>query len=215
MFLVRAILLIMAITFALIFALRTPKADGGMFYMLLRWLLLLALCVEVFGLVSREFDVRNVWLYNSYAIVEFMILLIMVHGIFPKHGRALLVLGLTGAAGVTYSIATGGYTDYLIIEGLLTISLALSLVFLIVLLDIARRSSGSLHEQPLFWFFTGGLVYFGGIIPVLGSWKFLGQLDLELSQVTYWIVVLMAIIRYSLTAVACALFGAQWKGRSP
>ncbi|HQV76662.1 MAG TPA: hypothetical protein PLE78_14310 [Flavobacteriales bacterium] len=208
MFLLRASLLILAIGVALFFALRmrTPRS---VFFERLLWLLVVAFGVEVVGLLLREFHFHNVVLYNVYAIIEFVVLLSMVHTLHPDRGRSLLVLGAVGGTGVTYSIVTGGLTDYLIIEGLLTISLVNCVVFLLALLNIARNSSGPLHTVPLFWFFAGVLLYFGGIIPVLGTWKYLGQLDLELSQVTYWIVVLLAIVRYSLTAVACALEGEQ------
>lgn len=206
MFLLRASLLILSIGVALFFALRL-RSPRSVFFGRLLWLLVLALGVELVGLLTREFEIHNVVLYNVYAIIESVVLLSMVYALYPERGRSLVLLGAVGGSGVVYSIVSGGLTDYLIIEGLLTISLVNCVVFLLALLNVARNSSEPLHTVPLFWVFAGLLLYFGGIIPVLGTWKYLGQLDLELSQVTYWIVVLLAIVRYSLTAVACALEG--------
>lgn len=204
MFLLRASLLLLSIAVALFFAFRTPRSQR-LFFRLLRWQLVLAFAVELFGIISREYAVRNVWAYNIYAIIEFGLLLRMVYDLFPGRLPVLLGVGTFGGSGMAYSLLTGGLMDYLLIEGLLAISLGLSLLFLLVLWDLARTTPEPLHRLPYFWFFSGGLLYFGGIIPVLGTWKFMGQLSADLAQFTYWIVVLMAILRYSLTAVACAL----------
>ncbi|HPF91997.1 MAG TPA: hypothetical protein PLL57_15155 [Flavobacteriales bacterium] len=204
MFLIRALLLVLSIAAALFLALRAPRPRTT-FFRLLRVLLSLAFAVEVVGLFLREQQVPNVWLYNLYASLEFVILLWMVLDLYPGRRPILLYLGGFGVASIIYAAATLGILDFLLGEALLVISLVLSTVFLFVLLDLARSSKGPLLRDPYFWFFTGGLLYFGGIIPVLGTWKFLGELTMRLSQLTYWIVILLAIIRYTLTAVACAM----------
>jgi hypothetical protein len=202
MLLFRAILLIFAIsiTLASLWRLSSPR---GTFFGSLLVLTSLAWVVELVGAVTGQLGIRNVVLYNGYAAIEFITLLSMVHCIRPTWRMGLLVALLVGLVGMAYSVVMHGATAYLALEGLLTISIVSSIVFLLVLLDLARTSLTPLQNSSHFWLFVGALVYFGGVIPVLGSWKFIGQLNKALSQTLYWTVVLLAITRYLFTAFAC------------
>jgi hypothetical protein len=201
MFIFRAILLLSTISVALLAGWpRSPHRKP--FFQRLFLLVLLAWFVEAIGILTSELDVHNVVLYNVYAIVEFILLLDMVRLLRPRWWPGLCVAVILGLTSMVHTMIAHGPFGYLAMEGLLTLCLLGSLVFLLLLVDLARSSLVPLGKLPAFWVFTGTLVYFGGIIPVLGAWKFVGALDLERSQVLYWIVIGLAMVRYGLCAVA-------------
>jgi hypothetical protein len=204
MFLLRALLLLLAITVALISAWRL-RAPRGVFYDRMLWLLLLAWIVELIGMLTMYFGLRNVVVYNLYAIIEFGVFLHLIQLIRPTWRMALMMAFLIGFAAMTYSFISNGLTHFLALEGLLVIGAVNSLTLLRLLVDLSTTSTEPLGRLPLFWMFTGALLYYGGTIPILGSWQFMGQLDLQLSQFLYWIVVGLAIMRYSFMAMAFQL----------
>lgn len=198
----RALLLLLAISVAVYSAWRI-RAPRGAFFGRMFALLLLAWIVELTGILTAVCRVSNVAVYNVYATIEYAVLLGMVQGMRPSWSRVLnVVLGI-GVVSMACSAIMKGVGTYLAIEGLLVIGVLSSGVFLWVLVDLALANESPLGRVPAFWFFTGALLYFGGTIPILGAWRSMGSMDMHLSQLMYWIVVALAIIRYCLSAVAC------------
>lgn len=201
---IRSILVVLAITIAIASALRI-RAPRGPFFGRLLGLLALACGVELWGGVSSSMGIPNVIVYNLYAAVEFVLLMDLVRLLRPRWRTGLLAVTAAGLGALVYSAAMTGPTRHLAVEGLLVIGVLSSGVFLCLLVDLARTAAIPLWRVPAFWLFTGALLYFGGIIPVLGAWRSMGRLDKELANAMYGIVVTLAIARYLLAAAACWL----------
>ena len=204
MLLFRAVLLLLSITVAAVFAWRIRAPRGSFFtrHLALIWL---AWAVELVGLITSQLGIRNAIMYNLYALVEFLVLMSLVRLLRPGWATILLGIGAIGIGAVLLAMWRLGPTRQLALEGILVLGLLCSAVFLRLLLALAGDSQTKLGSTPAFWLFIGALAYFGGIIPIVGAWRFLGELDKELSKTLYWIVIILAIIRYACATVACAL----------
>lgn len=202
MTLVRASLLILSIVGAAYCAWRIPRPRGA-FYQWVWALTLVALCVEIFGVVSSELHIRNTYVYNAYAIVEFVVLLRLVRTLRPAWWRWLVMIATMGVIAMAAFVWMHGLD--LAIEGILILCVLVSAVFIWLLIDMARNERINLARSPVFWLFTGALFYFGGIIPILGAWSLLGRLDKDAFRTMYWIVTGLAVVRYLAMAWACIL----------
>lgn len=200
----RNIVLILVILTALVLAWRIEGRRGPFFSRVLL-LLGLALGVEVVGTVTSRMSLPNALLYNLYAALEFALLMDMVRVLRPRWQPGLVVVSLTGLVSLGCAALMIGPTHQLAVEGLLVIGVLSSGVFLCLLVDLSRTAETAMWRIPVIWFFTGALLYFGGIIPVLGSWHTMTVLDARLADTLYGIVVGLAVVRYGLAGVACAL----------
>ncbi len=208
---ITSILIVLSLTAAVVCALRI-QAPRGVFFGRLLALLALAWGVEVGGGVSSSMRIPNVIVYNLYAGVEFAVLMDLVRLLRPRWRPGLLAVTAAGLGGLVYSAIMTGPTRHLAVEGLLVIGVLSSGVFLCLLVDLARTAAMPLWQVPAFWLFTGALLYFGGTIPVLGSWRSMVLLDKDMARAMYTIVAVLAIVRYLLAAVACWLEYRNRKG---
>ena len=95
--------------------------------------------------------------------------------------------------------------DFLLIEGALLIALVLSFTLMATLWDLANTSERRLGNVPEFWLFMGLLLYFGGMMPVVGLVKFIFDEDPAVAKRLWMILPVLCTLRYALTAYACHL----------
>jgi hypothetical protein len=174
-------------------------------FQILGIIILLALVMELSGITAVHMLVNITWAYNLFGLVESLLLLAMTGALFPRWrtvlaGSALVVLA---AYGINYGMER--QLDFLLVEAVLVNALVLSLLFLAVLWELARTSMSPLHRVPEFWLFLGLLVYFSGVIPLMGMLRFLYRDAPEMSEPLYSIILGVGSIRYLLAALACRM----------
>jgi hypothetical protein len=201
MLLVRGTLLLCAIALAIVMTWRSP-APRGPFVQRLLWLSMLAWVVELAGMLMARAYIPTNGIYNLFVGLEFVVILSLVDTLFPAWRRALIALGALGLAILLVTIATKGLNAYMAIEGIIVIGLICSAVILRTLIGLAQQSDHGLYRVPAFWVLTGAFLYFSGTIPILSAWRFMGRVSTELSNLLYWIVVGLAMMRYLLMAWA-------------
>lgn len=183
---------------------RTRRAHGRFGH----WLGILigtALVVETTGVVLATIGVANTWMYNSFAVFEFLVFLRLVWLVLPAYHMALLTTAAVGLGGFVYSYSMHPGHVYLLTEGIILVASISSGWSLFVLWQLAQRSGTPLWQQPLFWFFMGTLVYFGGIVPFVGMMPYLHRNNVALTRTLYVIITAVAIVRYLFTIRACVL----------
>ena len=98
-----------------------------------------------------------------------------------------------------------GGVNTLLTEGAVVIALVLALLTVAFLVDLARQSEQVLQRVPVFWLFMGLLVYFGGLLPVVGLVRVLYVQFPELAARLWTILPVLTVVRYLLAAQACRL----------
>ncbi|HMQ77532.1 MAG TPA: hypothetical protein PKE21_15540 [Flavobacteriales bacterium] len=175
---------------------------GGAF---LRWsgvLVVVAFAVETAGVVIRTAGHPNTWLYNSFTVVEFLLMLRLVACLLPQRRSALAVTAALGLLAMGAAYLRSGSTVFLLGEGIILLAAITCGWSLATLWSVAQRVDRSIVGSPSFWFFLGTLAYFGGIVPFVGMMRLLYRNDPELTRVMYWIIIVLAIVRYLLAAFA-------------
>lgn len=178
------------------------RSLGGAF---LRWsgvLVLAALAVELWALMLRWRWGHNTWLYNVFTPIEFLLMLRLAACHLPRHRIALLVSAAVGLAGMALAFVRASSTDILLVEGVVLMAVIITGWSLAALWNIAQRVDRPLAASPSFWFFLGVLLYFCGIVPFVSMLYLLDHDDPQLTNALYWIVIVLAILRYLLAAFA-------------
>jgi hypothetical protein len=195
-------ILVMVVAYAML--LRVPRHRWRL-HGLLHASIGLALVVEVVGRVMASNSMNSIALYNLFLPVEFLLVLGMVAQVRPAWRWRLVAgaaIGLAGWAGcwiMTRSLS------FLLIEGALLISLVLSFTLMATLWSLANTSERPLARVPEFWLYMGMLVYFGGMMPVVGLVKFIFDQDPLVAARLWMILPVLCMVRYALTAYACRM----------
>ncbi|MBK6543601.1 MAG: hypothetical protein IPG10_20540 [Flavobacteriales bacterium] len=164
-----------------------------------------ALGVELLALALAAAGYHNTWLYNGFALLEFLLFLRLVGLMEPKWQRPLLFSAAAGSCGMLLCYLHYRSLDFLLTEGIILLALISVMWSLGVLWQLAQKCEVRLASAPGFWLFLGFLVYFGGIVPFVGMMRFLFQDDAELTRMLYQIITVVAILRYIFTGAACYL----------
>lgn len=200
----RSLLMILMIAVALVAVLRVPRGRWRLSGVL-ALSIALALMVEVTGLgLVRSGSTNNV-LYNTAATLEFLLLLRVVHLFRPRWRTSLLVAAMLGVLAMGICAMLYNASAFLLIEGILILAVILCITLMAALWSLANTSEERLHHVPEFWLFMGLLIYFGGMIPVIGMIRFVFQQDQQLAARLYVIMPYLCIARYAFTAWACLL----------
>ncbi|MBK8531072.1 MAG: hypothetical protein IPL64_04165 [Flavobacteriales bacterium] len=94
---------------------------------------------------------------------------------------------------------------FLMTEVILGYAIVLCVVSLAVLWSIANTSDRALQRVPEFWIFMGLLLFFCGMIPVIGLIRFIFYDDPHLAAQLYHIMFVLIILRYGIDIYACLL----------
>ncbi len=178
------------------------RSLGGAF---LRWsgvLVVGAFAVETAGVVIRTAGHTNTWLYNSFTVVEFLLMLRLVACLLPRKRTALVASAALGLAVMGFAYVRSGSTVFLIGEGIIGMASIVCAWSLTTLWNVAQRVDRPIVRSPSFWYFLGTLAYFGGIVPFVGLMRMLYHDDPERTRLMYWIIIVLAIVRYLLAAFA-------------
>ncbi len=196
------IILLLAIALALGVWLGIPRPRTPVFLwlgILMGWVL----AVELVGFISVRMAINNSVLYNVSATLEFLLLLKLLHVHRPAWRRPLVIASVVGVGAMGWCVVYGDPMEFMQVEAILTGSLLLVLFLLAALWDLARTSDEALHRVPTFWLFMGLLLYFGGLVPVIGFIRFVYNNDQGLATQLYLIMAVLCVLRYLITAYAC------------
>ena len=199
---------VLAIMTSMIFTLwqvaRIPSPRPRLF-ILLGWLTLFAFALEVVGAYTTREGVNNSVLYNSYAVVELLFVLIMMRECQPRWS---LIIGIGGGCGLGALIWAHSMYDgrsFMLIEGIVGSAMVITGLILAHLFRLARITERPLQRMPEFWLWLGFLVYFGGLPPVVGVIRYVFERDAILSNQLWSIPSFLCVLRYILTAYASNL----------
>lgn len=195
-------IMLLAITLALGVWLAIPRPRTSVFWwlgLLIGWVLV----VESAGFYSVHMNLGNSVLYNVSATVEFLLLLKLLHAHRPAWRRPLIAAAVLGVGAMGWCVVYGDPMEFIQVEAILTGSLLLVFFLLAALWDMARTSNEALQRVPTFWLFMGLLLYFGGLVPVIGLIRLVYSNNEELATQLYLIMSALCTLRYLITAYAC------------
>jgi hypothetical protein len=168
--------------------------------------LLLAFVAEAAGSATAEMGVRNLWVYDLYVPLEFVLLWAYVRAQLgvssnPWAWWAGLVVVVAAYA---VELATA-FPDAFASRAYILGSALLAGGLLLVLYRLAKGADRPLLRQPVFWSHFGMAIFFVGMIPVLGMWNMLTSVDRETSETLYTFNHVLFAARYGGVLVACAV----------
>lgn len=207
-YLLRELAMALAMVLTLVLWMRIPRPRSRLFR-LLGLLCLVELLVELIGFGAKITETHLTLQYNAYILFEFLVVLAMLKDQRP-HWRGVLGVALAiGLTGLGWSIWLQGGMDTVLMEGAVVMALVLALLVVALLVDLSRNSEQALHYLPAFWLFMGLLVYFGGMLPVVGLVRMLYAQFPELAIRLWTIPPVLTVVRYLLAAHACRLEARQ------
>jgi len=199
-----SILLLLSIGLALLSVWRVPGPRPPLFR-LLGVLTVLALLVELVGLVTAVQRINNSLVFNLYIFTEVLLVPAMVYTQRPQWKPWLLGATVGALIVLGWNAATLGLTTLVLTTAAVSNALIFVVLLLALLWHLANSSSVALHRSPPFWVFMGMLVYFGGLVPVVGSVPVIHAHDQRLAAVMWHILPVLASVRYLLAAYGCKL----------
>jgi len=196
--------MLLVISIALVSILRVP-AEHWALRIVLKYLVGMGLAVEVIGNFLAHLDENNSSLYNAFIPIEFVLVLAVLQRIRPEWNKAWALSLAVGMMGIGYCYYKGLGTGFVVTEAALVISVVLSIGIMAVLWSLANSSTRSLVKLPEFWLLVGFLLYFGGMVPLIASIRFLFEMDKVLAGKLWLIAPYLCIVRYAFTAYAAIL----------
>ncbi|HRD54098.1 MAG TPA: hypothetical protein PKY96_15775, partial [Flavobacteriales bacterium] len=143
----------------------------------------------------------NVPLYNTFVVVEFVLVLLMARAQQPRWSKAMAVVAVLGIAGFAFNALFVDPRKEMLFEGTVWISFLLACVISALLWRMANTIGQDLRTVPAFWLFTAMGVYFIALPPVIGLARSL-RADLHLASTIWTIMPVLCTIRYLLAAYA-------------
>ena len=131
--------------------------------------LLLAFPVEVAGAITSELHLNNGALYNSYMLIEFFIVLRMLHHIVPLHRTLWVACACAGTAALLVDFIFAGTLAYLLTRGILVVAFILTGLTIRTLWTVASSGQEDLPRSYTFWLLASMLVYFGALTPIIAT----------------------------------------------
>jgi len=165
----------------------------------------LALWVEASGSYLSYRGENNSMLYNVFLPIEFVLVLGVLLRIRPQWRITWAVSLVVGLLGIGYCYVKGYGKGFIVVEAALVISLILSVGIMATLWSLADRSTRALAKVPEFWLLVGMLLYFGGMVPLIGLTRSVFELDMALAKRLWMIAPYLCIMRYAFTAYAAIL----------
>lgn len=179
----------------------------------LRILVVAALVVELAGYVMSRNGVRNLWLYDLYLPLEFVLVLWVSCVLWPMPKRGLLFgigLGVYAAACAYDLFYLKGALGRISAVSFLTAAMLLVPLLFASLVRVANSPERSLLADPYVWVLLALMVYFAGLVPCIAFFNlFLKRNDYAAVNEVITVVQVLFVLRSALTTVAC------WKLRTP
>lgn len=162
------------------------------------------LVLEAYGLWASIQCINTSPYYNAYQVLELALVLAMSWDVLPRGRGWYATAALAGMLAFALGIHFHGGLDFLLVESVLALAGIQAIVCVRVLWHLADQGSEPLLHMPAFWLFMGLLVYFGGVVPAVGTARWLNAHDPNTGFALWALVQWLAITRYALTCVACA-----------
>lgn len=197
-------LLISTLAVAVICSLRIPQPRPPV----LRWagwLFLAAFLLEAGGLITRSWGWNNNAAYNLFQPLEFVLLLALIRTAEPSLHRSVVCIGAIGLVACAWSLHAQGGLQLLSVNAILVFGVLLTVLLVRLLFLMARKSVVPLQQVPTFWFFLGCLLYFAGVVPVIGGIRLIYDRNPVLAAALWTVIPILAILRYALAIWACLL----------
>jgi hypothetical protein len=195
-------MLAMAATLVGIWRIPAPRAP---LFRLLGLLTALALAAEVFGTITAAKQINNTVVYNLYFCAEVLLVPAMVYTQRPGWRGWLLAAVALILVTLVWNVAQVGFNTTLPTTVMMTGALVFAAILMVLLWHLANTSSAPLQRTPAFWVFIGMLVYFGGLLPVVGSVPVIYGHDKQLAGLLWRTLPFLALVRYLLAAYGCWL----------
>ena len=176
-------------------------------------LIALAFLIELIGYVTKIQQEINAPFYNAFIVLEFLLVLAMAHAQQPDWGKVLLLVAAVGLAGFVVNARFVDWQHDMLFEAIVLFAFLLAIVLGALLWRMANTSTIALLRLPAFWLFTGMLLYFTALPPVIGLARYLRKQDLELAGTLWTIMPVLCTVRYLLAAYACWLLGGQQRAK--
>jgi hypothetical protein len=165
-------------------------------------LVITAFVVEAFAAVAFLQGISNNLAYNLFNLLESYLVLALVTTVRKDLRPVAMAAGALVTSAFVANALFNGTVHFLMMEAILFNCFLLSVLIMMVLWTLAQNAEVHLFHMPEFWLFLGLLLYFAGIVPTVGTYRFM-QVDLRTGKALYEIVRVLCIIRYLLTAYAC------------
>lgn len=201
---VSLLLTIAAPAFAVVSCIRLRPPRAPLFSALLP-LVALGFVVEAIGLCTAWFGIHNSSVFNAYVVAEFLLVLRLVAIARPGPKWPLYLTALSGITAMAWSWSRWRSLDFLLTEGVSVSALLLCAWLLVLLWRLSEHSLIALGKVPSFWVFTGLLLYFGALFPVIGPLRYLYSDHPALAFYLYSIVQALSLVRYGLIGYGCLL----------
>ncbi len=197
----RSILALVVVALAL-FTFTSIRGPKPFVFRVVALITAMALVVESVGYLLTFVHVRNVVLYNSFTLIEFLLVLTLVLHERRAWRNYLIVAAVVGCAAMAWNATLTPFDGRLFVEGIVTLSLIAALAIGALLWTMAMRSEVALHRVPAFWLYMGLLLYFSALPPVVTLASVISKKDPALSLMLWTIMPVLSILRYLLTAYA-------------
>jgi hypothetical protein len=174
-------------------------------------LFVLAMITEFVGGYSNTKLLNNTDLYNAFNFLEGMLVLLILYRLLPGWHKGILAAAfVVPVLYITVYVLQEEKT--LLYEAIIVSSVMLVVLIMAALWQLAEYSELPLQKLPAFWLLLGFLIYFAGIVPIIGLHHFIYYQNWPVASKLYKIVPALCIIRYLLAAYACrlAITGTSW-----
>lgn len=179
-------------------------------------LILLQTAVALFcECVGKYFAMRqqnNLWLFNYYMIVDFVLMGTAAMYFFEKRKTKIILAGIMTALTIIWLIniyKTGIYT--LANTFFLLDCIFLAVVYFIILFRTTLFKGVPLLKTPLFWLCGSVVLYYTGIVPYKAIENTLIASSVKLAAKLFMINQVLNIIRYPLVGITFYLVGSKSK----
>lgn len=170
--------------------------------------IIIAFGVEFIGRILFSLNIRNVWLFNLYEIVEAGLLLFAAKKIVNFDNRFLYLL-LIPIFFWFYSVFKNGF-NYFTSVAYVSFSIAILIVYLNLLFKSVLTYRGDLVKLPTLWLAIGVILFFGCNIPYLSMLNYLcNNFNQEVNNTLHLILKTFCNLRYILMAISLIMASRQ------
>jgi len=140
--------------------------------------------VEIWAKSLALQHANNLWLYNAYGPIEFVLKGTLAVACMRSHGLRIaalaLMVGYLALHG--YDRYTFGGTGEFLMRSSLASAALLALFYTSLLFSLAEDESRVVYHRPEFILFLGFIVYNGGMVPLVGLLSLLNERDVALAS---------------------------------
>lgn len=158
----------------------------------LQWLalgvnLLVVSIVEPLAYWEATHQRYNLWLYNSYFCVQAPLVGWLLSSLSPSKRTGWVVLAAVIAASLMFMADADGsdFFEHMYTRTAMLNTVLFSILFLIVLFEMAQHETIPLLRNPAAWVALAHLIFFGSTIPLTGLFNYLMEHDEALAERLY------------------------------